>query len=70
MTKPALPDNEDERLADLHRYRIATFDAGEDAASLSTRADEALYAAKRGGRNRVVVADAATAAMPMRRAPR
>lgn len=30
---------------------LATVDAGDDAASLTKRADEALYAAKRGGRN-------------------
>jgi diguanylate cyclase (GGDEF)-like protein len=37
---------------------VAQWRPGEDAASLYARADAALYAAKRGGRDRTVVADA------------
>lgn len=38
---------------------VARWDGAETAASLERRADEALYAAKRAGRDRVIVADAA-----------
>ncbi|MEO7430928.1 MAG: GGDEF domain-containing protein [Dokdonella sp.] len=37
----------------------ATLQTGEDLAALLKRADEAMYAAKAAGRNRVVFADAA-----------
>jgi diguanylate cyclase (GGDEF)-like protein len=47
------------------RYRI-----GDTATTLCARADEALYAAKRGGRNQVVVHDDSVAAMPKRTVPR
>ena len=49
---------------------VAKYRTGDTTTTLCARADEALYAAKRGGRNQVVVAGEQTAAMQKRSALR